>query len=89
MSITQMSVFAKKRVRVISEGQLLIYRSADMRRMLSSLYTFIFRLIPLYSNFKAFLITSLQFHFYYQNNINNRIVSKTFRTLQTWYDNTR
>ena len=42
-SIMQMSVCAKKRVRVISEGQLWILRSADMRRMLSSLYTFIFR----------------------------------------------
>ena len=66
MLITQMSVCAKKRVRVISEGQLWILRSADMRRMqlLSSLYTFIFRLFPLFSNFKAFLITSLQFHFF-------------------------
>ena len=51
MLITQMSDCAKKRVRVLSEGQLLILRSADMRRMLSSLYTFIFRLIPLFSNF--------------------------------------
>ena len=64
MLITQMSVCAKKRVTMISEGQLWILRSADTRRMLSSLYTFIFRLIPLFSNFKAFLITSVQFHFF-------------------------